>query len=445
VKTKGRARRAPTLRGRFFGLALMNNEEDFTGIGAATAGSVAAFYERYPYPPPVDDLEAYRRLWDERRRRADSHLFWPAEPYREDRSVLVAGCGTTQAAHYALRWPHAKVIGIDVSANSIAFSQALKQKYALHNLETRQLPIERAADLERDFDHVVCTGVLHHLSDPDDGLRALRDVLAPSGALHLMVYAPYGRAGVYMIQDYCRRLRIGATDSEIADLAASLKALPPDHPLAPLLRNSPDFADKAGLADALLHPQDRSYSVPQLMAFLERGGLHFGRWVRQAPYLPWCGALAATPHGRRLAALPAQAQYAAIELFRGTMVRHALVAYREDQPRQAASVDFDGEAWLDYIPVRVADTLAVCERLPPGAVAVLINRNHSYTDLYMPIDARQLRLFEGIDGGRSIAEICPELNNRSLAGAFFQQLWRWDQVVFDTSRSAEPGLRMRES
>ena len=208
----------------------------------------------------------------------------------------------------------------------------------------RQLPVERAAELGQTFDHVVCTGVLHHLPDPDAGLRALRDVLAPSGALNVMVYAPYGRAGIYMLQDYCRRLGIGATDAEIRDLAASLKALPPDHPLAPLLRNSPDFADRAGLADALLHPQDRSYSVPQLLDFLAGAGLAFGRWVRQAPYLPWCGALASTPHHSKLVGLTAEAQYAAIELFRGTMVRHSVVAYRKDRPARGAPVDFESEA-----------------------------------------------------------------------------------------------------
>ena len=106
---------------------------------------MTAFYESHPYPPPVDDLEAYRQLWDDRRRRADSHLFWPDEPYRDDRSILVAGCGTTQAAHYALRWPRAQVIGIDVSAKSIAFTQDLKRKHALDNLEVRQLAVERAA------------------------------------------------------------------------------------------------------------------------------------------------------------------------------------------------------------------------------------------------------------------------------------------------------------
>jgi SAM-dependent methyltransferase len=412
----------------------MNDNELTDDTGALIARQVSAFYERHPYPPPVDDLQAYRQVWDDRRRRAESHLFWPAEPYRDDRSILVAGCGTTQAAHYALRWPRAQVIGIDVSSKSIAFTQALKRKHELANLEVHQLAVESASDLGQSFEHVVCTGVLHHLPDPDAGLRALHDVLEPSGTLNVMVYAPYGRAGVYMLQDYCRRLGVGVSEPEIRDLAASLKALPPDHPLAPLLRNSPDFADRAGLADALLHPQDRSYSVPQLLAFLDRAGLAFGRWVRQAPYLPWCGALASTPHQSRLVGLTAEAQYAAIELFRGTMVRHGVVAYRKDRPAQGAPVDFDGEAWLDYTPIRLPDTLAVRDRLPPGAAAVLINRNHTYTDLYLPIDARQERLLAAIDGDRTIAEICCDRSDRSIARAFFQQLWRWDQVVFDTSR-----------
>ena len=420
--------------------SVMNDDKVAAANDASIARQVSAFYENHPYPPPVDDLPAYRKLWDDQRRRADSHLFWPAEPYRDDRSILVAGCGTTQAAHYALRWPRAQVVGVDVSAKSIAFTQGLKRKYALANLEVRQLAVERAVELGQRFEHVVCTGVLHHLPDPDAGLRALRDVLEPNGALNVMVYAPYGRAGIYMLQDYCRRLGIDATVPEIRNLAASLKALPPDHPIAPLMRNSPDFADRAGLADALLHPRDRSYSVPQLLDFLGRAGLAFGRWVRQAPYLPWCGALAAAPHHSRLAGLAADAQHAAIELFRGTMVRHAVVAYRKDQPAPGASVDFDGEAWLGYTPIRLPDTLTVRERLPPGAAAVLINRNHTYTDIYLPIDARQERLLAAIDGKRTIAEICHEPGDRSLARGFFQQLWRWDQVVFDTSRVSRQRL-----
>ncbi len=392
------------------------------------------FYESHPYPPPVDDLEAYRRRWDDHRRRAESHLFWPADTHRDERSILVAGCGTTQAARYAVRWPHARVVGIDVSATSLEYERQLKRKHRLENLELYELPVERAGELGETFEHVVCTGVLHHLEDSDAGLRALRDVLAPGGAMHVMVYAPYGRAGVYMLQEYCRRLRIGWTDAEIDDLAASLKAVPPDHPIAPLLRQAPDFASKAGLADALLHPQDRAYSVPQLFEFLARADLAFGRWIRQAPYLPWCGAIASSPHGARLAELEPDEQYAAIELFRGTMVRHSVVVYGNADVARKHAVTFDGDDWLEYVPIRLPNTVVVHDRLPAGASAVLINRNHTFTDLYLPIDARQERLLEAIDGERRIRDMGRVTADRDFARAFFEQLWRWDQIVFSTAR-----------
>ena len=60
------------------------------------ADEVREFYERFPYPPPIDDLEKYRRDWrDPERRRAEFHLYWPGRAYREDQSVLIAGCGTS--------------------------------------------------------------------------------------------------------------------------------------------------------------------------------------------------------------------------------------------------------------------------------------------------------------------------------------------------------------
>jgi len=361
-------------------------------------------------------------------------MFWPDEPYREDRSILVAGCGTSQAAKHAMRWPRAQVVGIDVSATSIEKTALLKRKHGLDNLELRHLAVERAAALGRTFEHVVCTGVLHHLPDPDAGLRALHDVLEPGGVMHLMVYAPYGRAGVYLLQDYCRRLGIGTTTSEIKALAASLRALPPDHPLMPLLRSAPDFKDDAGLADALLHPQDRAYSVPQLFDFLRAGGFRFGRWVGQAAYLPDCGALASSPHQPLLARLAPEEQYAAVELFRGSMVRHSVVAYRNDWPEHDP-ISFEGDAWLDYVPLRMPDTIMVQERLQPGAAAVLINRHHTYTDLYLPINAQQKKLVDAIDGKRSIGEIVQEGALRNVARVLFEGLWWYDQVVFDRSRA----------
>jgi SAM-dependent methyltransferase len=410
------------------------------------AEEVRDFYDRYPYPPPVDDLEKYRRHWQDRqRRRADYHLFWPNRPYREDQSILIAGCGASQAAKHALRWPAAQVTGIDVSETSVRCTQGLKERYNLNNLEVYELAIERVTELGMSFDQIVCTGVLHHLADPDAGLSALSNVLKPEGAMHLMVYAPYGRAGIYMLQEFCRRIGIRATEGEICDLISALSVLPPEHPLESLLRQAPDFRHESALADALLHPQDRAYSVPQLFDFIEKGRLTFGRWVRQAPYTLHCGVIAKIPQAILMAKLSLAEQYAALELFRGTMVRHSVVAYHRDSANGSQQVSFAGDAWLDYVPIRMSDTLCVQERLPPGAAAVLINQTHTDRDLFLPIGSMEKQLFDAIDGDHSIEDIVERTllsshrpTSVDVARTFFEQLWWHDQVVFDAHSNHGP-------
>ena len=401
---------------------------------------VREFYDRYPYPPPVDNLEKYGQLWlDPQRRRADYHLFWPGKPYKENYSILIAGCGTSQAAKHALRWPSAQVTAIDISATSVKCTEDLKRKYKLTNLQLRQLSIEDAGQLHTSFDQIVCTGVLHHLADPDTGLAALRDVLKPDGVMHLMVYAPYGRAGVYMLQEFCRRVGIRATDDGIRELIVALRELPPGHPLETLLRVAPDFRQEAALADALLHPRDRAYSVPQLLDFVEKAGLTFGRWVKQAPYSARCGAMTHIPQASRMREISLGEQYAAAELFRGTMVRHSLVVHRNDMIG-TERISFLGTAWLGYVPIRMPETICIEERLPAGAAAVLINQAHTYTDLYLPVTATEKRVLDAIDGELTVSEILkrawPSSHDdpqRDGASAFFEKLWWHDQVVFDAS------------
>ena len=62
---------------------------------------------------------------------------------RENHDILIAGCGTSQAARYALREPDARITAIDVSETSLRHTRDLQRKYNLENLELHQLPIER--------------------------------------------------------------------------------------------------------------------------------------------------------------------------------------------------------------------------------------------------------------------------------------------------------------
>jgi len=401
------------------------------------ADQVRAFYEAHPYPAPLTNLDRHRELYrNPDRRRALSLLLWPTEKPRANREILVAGCGTSQAAVHALREPVARVTAIDISETSLRHTRGLQQKYDLRNLELHRLAIEEVGELGRTFDQIVCTGVLHHLPDPDIGLRALRAVLARDGAMHVMVYGAYGRAGIYMMQEYCRLLGIGAGEAELRDLGAAIGALPADHPIAGVLRRATDFRRPDALADALLHPQDRAYTVPELYAWLERCGLSFGRWFEQAPYLPRCGAMAKTPHAERLAALSPPLQHAAVELWRGTMTKHSFIAYRDDRRGENQPITFDRDAWRGYVPLRLPWTLCVRDRAPPGFAAVLINRAHTYPDLALPIDAAQERIFATIDGNHTVGEI-----SRRAAGAggeeqarrFFEQLWEHDQIVLEAA------------
>src|SRR5688572_21565745 len=196
------------------------------------ADPVCAFYTAHPYPPPVANLDRAREEWlDANRHRAEHHLLWPGTPYRADLDILVAGCGTWQAAKYALCRPQAHVVGTDISTTSLEHTNQLKRKYALTNLDTAHGSIECVGAMTQRFDLIVCTGVLHHLVDPAAGLQALRSALKPDGVLYLMVYAPYGRTGIYMLQEYCRRVGVGTSGQEIEDLSAAVAALPSHHPL----------------------------------------------------------------------------------------------------------------------------------------------------------------------------------------------------------------------
>jgi SAM-dependent methyltransferase len=331
------------------------------------------------------------------------------------------------------------VTWLDRSAAAQRIAQARAEMRGLTNIvwESRSLldlPDSRLGP----FDYIDCCGVLHHLPDPDIGLRSLRDVLAPQGAMHLIIYAAYGRAGIYMMQEYCRLLGVGDTEAELRELGATIGALSSDHPIAGVLRHAKDFRHPDALADALLHPQDRAYTVPQLYAWLERCGLSFGRWFEQAPYLPQCGAMAHLPHAARLSSLSRQFQHAAVELLRGTMTKHNFIAYRDDRLGESQPITFDGDAWRGYVPLRLPWTLCVRDRVPPGCEAILINRAHAYPDLALPIDAAQERVFTAIDGKHSIDEILRDAA-RATSGEngrrFFERLWEYDQIVLDATGS----------
>ncbi len=70
---------------------------------------------------------------------------------------------------------------------------------------------------------------------------------------------------------------------------------------------------------------------------------------------------------------------------------------------------------------------------------MLINRSHTFTDLFLTVDSFEDRLLGAIDGNRTLAEIMrfasPDGDSEDRALRFFERLWRHDQIVFDASRA----------
>jgi hypothetical protein len=122
-----------------------------------------------------------------------------------------------------------------------------------------------------------------------------------------------------------------------------------------------------------------------------------------------------------------------MELWRGTMTAHSLVICRDDGA-QSAPIGFDDGHWKGYVPIRLPSTLCVQERLPEGAAGVLLNRSHPFHDLIVPLGAQEKRMFDAIDGRRTIEEIanlaCSDDASR-CALELFEKLWWYDQVTFD--------------
>src|SRR5205085_12045913 len=136
-----------------------------------------------------------------------------------------AGCGTSQSAHLAFNNPDCTVTGIDLSEHSLDHQRYLAEKHGLKNLRLERRDILDITQVSERFDLIVCTGVLHHMERPGDGLRALASVLSPHGAIYAMVYAYAKRAGVYLLQDLFRRLRIGQDDDGVAFVRQTLREL----------------------------------------------------------------------------------------------------------------------------------------------------------------------------------------------------------------------------
>ena len=386
--------------------------------------AVARQYARWVYPEPIEDLPAWLagnwQLFDP----SHAHrLLWPDRAEPGDLDILIAGCGANQAAVLAYTNPGSRVVGVDVSQPSLDHEARLKERYGLANLELHRLPIEQIGTLDRDFDLIISTGVLHHLDDPVAGLAALAPCLRPDGVTAIMLYARYGRLGVEMLQGVFRDLDLEQDEPSLEIVKAALAALPPEHPLQPYVEIAPDLQFDGGLVDTFLHGRDRSYTVDDCLGLVAGAGLVFADWLLQAPYHPPVDA--ANGFLATVAGLPRERQWAVMERIHSRNGCHFFTACRPERPTAAYRIDFTSPAFVDLVPF-------LRHRCAIDGRAV------SRPDWSTPIDSTQFALLRLVDGRRSIGELLAagasgtelaeraEADRLAYARALFQSLWQLD-------------------
>ncbi len=399
--------------------------------GDNSGDPVAEQYDRWVYPQPIDDIAAWAAAGHQQA--ADPKLmadeYWPDRGYRDGLEILVAGCGANQAAAIAYSNPSAQVVGTDVSASSLEHGKRLKKQHGLDNLELHELPVEQSASLDRGFDLVVATGVLHHLADPAEGLNALAGVLKADGVIFLMLYARYGRAGAYMLQDFFRRLGVDQSPEDVALVKATLEALNPRHPVRVAGEKSPDHEYEAGLVDLYLHRRDVAYTVPDCLDLLQRSGLVFQGWYQRNHYYPEGQVPTSHPLFPKLQALAEPELWAAMELFDGTITKHAFFACRPERDEFAWRLGIDEDTVFDLVPLLRGGA----ELHPPGSAGDGAIQRQGFEPV--TLNKAQLALLGQVDGRRSVGQ-CAEAGRltgdenmlRGFAAQLVRSLWRTDYL-----------------
>jgi SAM-dependent methyltransferase len=253
--------------------------------------SVSDQYEAFPYPErdPADERTRLITGSPSDPIEMDHYLFGGARDWSKPLRAMVAGGGTGDGLiQLATRLSRAgrpfEITYLDLSCASRAVAEKRADVRGLTGITFHTASLLDAPDFG-EFDYIDCCGVLHHLSDPGAGFKALRAACAPTGGLGFMVYAPLGRSGVYPLQQAFGALFANHGPAErLAAARAIFAKLPSGH----LFKTNPHLGDHkqsdAGFYDLLLHSQDRSYDVGELLDELTGAGWDLASFCQPGRY-----------------------------------------------------------------------------------------------------------------------------------------------------------------
>lgn len=236
-------------------------------------------YERFPYPNY--SLFAFPRKIDtySLNYRASVYACFGSTAFsRAVPRILVVGCGTFEPLAVALANQDAQITAIDISAKSL---QTLRQRLTLFFMNKRvnlinQDVLQARKEELGEFDYIICTGVLHHIAQRKEAMRAMLELLAPLGVMRFMVYSRYVRERVYEIQQFAKILQCKTAE----ELQGKIDLLPPEHPLRVQFYLYQDTQNKSGIVDGFLHAYDEAFDAESIVALSKNFDLHL-EWQLQ--------------------------------------------------------------------------------------------------------------------------------------------------------------------
>ena len=231
-----------------------------TAIDDAVSTEVRAMYEESPYP-----------------RRND---FWLLDESKNlDMSsydVLFAGCGTGhQVLGFLQLYRNSKFTGVDLSLSSLAFATRLARQKK-KNVTYAQADILKLDRLPKKYDRIYCTGVLHHMDDPEKGLAVLKNILKPGGVMRLAYYSEAARQDIVQARAYIAEHGYEATTEGIRRFRHDMMSLQLQGKAPAFMSaifNQYDFYTLSECRDLLFHVQEHRYTLPQITDMLERHDL----------------------------------------------------------------------------------------------------------------------------------------------------------------------------
>jgi len=188
-------------------------------------------------------------------------------------NILIAGCGTGIQILEASRYSNCEITAIDLSNSSISYAKRKVDEYGLKNVDFIEMDLLELASLNKRFDLIECSGVLHHMNDPTKGLSNLFDVLEINGFLKLGLYSKSARKEILEARELIKEKDIKPNVDEIRNfrndvLNGKIKQLNE-------ITNWSDFYSTSMCRDLCFHSHEKCYSLIEIKNMLKISNLEF--------------------------------------------------------------------------------------------------------------------------------------------------------------------------